>query len=209
MGKGNEKKQEEAVIKTAIINYGMGNVKSVYNALKYLGVEPLIAKAPSEVNGDRMIIPGVGAFGDGMKNLRPFVPKIKEFLDSKLPLLGICLGSQMFFEGSEESSKVEGLELMKGKVVKIRTELKLPHIGWNSLEIRKKACPLFKGVDKGFAYFLHSYHALPEEDVIVGTTSYGCKITASVWKNNVFGTQFHPEKSGAFGLRILKNFLEL
>jgi len=209
MGISNEKTQEEAAIKVTIINYGMGNVKSVYNALKYLGAEPVIVKAPSEVNGERMIIPGVGAFGDGMNNLRPFIPKIKEFLDSKLPLLGICLGSQMFFEGSEESSKIEGLGLMKGKVVKIRTELKLPHIGWNSLEIRKKACPLFKGVDNGFAYFLHSYHALPEEDVVVGTTSYGCTITASVWKNNVFGTQFHPEKSGAFGLRILKNFLEL
>ena len=184
-------------------------MKSVYNALKYLGAEPVIAKAPSEVNGERMIIPGVGAFGDGMNHLKSFIPKIKEFLASDLPLLGICLGSQMFFEGSEESPKVNGLRLMKGKVIKIRTELKLPHIGWNSLEIRKKACPLFKGVDSGFAYFLHSYHALPEEDVVVGTTSYGCTITASVWKNNVFGTQFHPEKSGAFGLKILKNFLEL
>jgi len=187
----------------------MGNVKSVYNALKYLGAEPVIAKAPSEVIGERMIIPGVGSFGDGMNNLRPFVPKIEEFLASDLPLLGICLGSQMFFEGSEESPMVEGLGLMRGKVVKIRTKLRLPHIGWNSLEIQKKACPLFGDIDKGFAYFLHSYHALPEEDVVVATTSYGCAINASVWKDNVFGTQFHPEKSGALGLKILKNFLEL
>lgn len=112
-------------------------------------------------------------------------------------------------EGSEESPRVKGLGLMKAKVIKIRTELRLPHIGWNTLEIIKKACPLFKGIDKGFAYFVHSYHALPEEDVLAATTSYGCKITASVWKDNIFGTQFHPEKSGALGLQILKNFLEL
>lgn len=209
MGIGNEKREEEAVIKIAIISYKMGNVRSVYNALKYLGAEPIIAKAPSEVSGEKMVIPGVGAFGDGMNNLRPFVPKIREFLASDLPLLGICLGSQMFFEGSEESPTVKGLGLMRGKVVKISTKLRLPHIGWNSLEIRKKACPLFRGIDKGFAYFLHSYHALPEEDVVAATTSYGCTITASVWKDNVFGTQFHPEKSGALGLKILRNFLEL
>lgn len=177
--------------------------------MKYLGAEPVIVRAPSEVRGERMIIPGVGSFGDGMNNLMPFVPKIKEFLDSNLPLLGICLGSQMFFEGSEESPTVKGLGLMRGKVVKIRTKLRLPHIGWNSLEIQKEGCPLFRGVDKGFAYFLHSYHAFPEEDVVVATTSYGCTINASVWKGNVFGTQFHPEKSGALGLKILKNFLEL
>jgi glutamine amidotransferase len=187
----------------------MGNVKSVYNALKYLAADPVIAKKPSEVNGERIIIPGVGSFGEGMNNLRLFIPKIKEALTSSIPLLGICLGLHMFFESSEESFAVNGLGLMKGKVVKVRTELKLPHIGWNSLEIEKKTCPLFKDVDNGYVYFVHSYHAVPEEDVIVATTSYGCKITASVWKNNVFGTQFHPEKSGAVGLRILKNFLEV
>ncbi len=187
----------------------MGNVKSVYNALKYLGAEPIIADNPSKVKGDKIIIPGVGAFGNGMKNLRPFIPQIKGFLASNTPLLGICLGLQMFFEGSEESPEVKGLGLMKGKVTKIGTELRLPHIGWNSLEIIKTACPLFRGINNGFAYFVHSYHALPEEDVLAATTSYGCKITAGVWKDNIFGTQFHLEKSGALGLQILKNFLEL
>ncbi len=196
-------------IKISIIDYKMGNVKSVYNALKYLGGEPIVVKSPSEVNGRRLVIPGVGAFGDGINNLRPFIPKITKLLDSNVPLLGICLGSQMFFEGSEEAPDVKGLGLMKGKVAKIRANLRLPHIGWNSLEIRKKDCPLFKGIDAGFAYFLHSYHALPEEDVVAATTSYGCTINASVWKDNIFGTQFHPEKSGSLGLKILKNFLEL
>ncbi len=187
----------------------MGNVKSVYNALKYLGAKPVIAKTPSEVTGEKIIIPGVGAFGKGMNNLKPFVPKIRETLTSNTPFLGICLGLEMFFEGSEESPGTKGLGLMKGKIIRIRTKLKLPHIGWNSLDIKKKACPLFQGIDNGYAYFVHSYHALPEEDVVAATTDYGCEINASVWKENVFGTQFHPEKSGALGLQILKNFLEL
>ncbi len=187
----------------------MGNIKSVCNALKYLGAKPIIADTPSEVKSGKIIIPGVGAFGKGMNNLNSFIPKIREALTSDTPLLGICLGMQMFFETSEESPATEGLGLMKGKVVKIKTKLKLPHIGWNSLEIRKKDCPLFKGIDKGYAYYVHSYHALPEEDVIAATSSYGCKINAGVWKKNVFGTQFHLEKSGSLGLQILKNFLEL
>ena len=199
----------DAAIKIAIINYKMGNVRSVYNALKYLGAEPVIANHPSEVRGEKIVIPGVGAFGEGMNNLRPFIPKINEALTSHLPLLGICLGLQMFFEGSEESLGEKGLGLMKGKVIKIRTKQKLPHIGWNSLEIKKKACPLFEDVDNGYVYFVHSYHVVPEEDVVVATTSYGCKINAGVWKNKVFGTQFHPEKSGDLGLRILKNFVEI
>jgi len=187
----------------------MGNIKSVYNALKHLGAKPIIANTPSEVKAEKILIPGVGAFGKGMNNLKPFIPKIKDALASDIPLLGICLGLQMFFEGSEESSATRGLGLMEGRVVKIGTKLRLPHIGWNSLQVRKKACPLFKGIDEGYAYFAHSYHALPEEDVVAATTSYGCEINASVWKKNVFGTQFHPEKSGALGLQILKNFLEL
>ncbi len=196
-------------MKIAIFSYGMGNVKSVYNAVKYLGAEPIIANTPSKVKGDKIIIPGVGAFGEGMSNLKPFIPRIKEALACHLPLLGICLGLEVFFEGSEESSGVRGLGLMKGKVVRIGTKLRLPHMGWNSLGIRKRACRLFKDIDDGYVYFVHSYHAVPEEDVVAATTNYGCELCASVWKGNVFGTQFHPEKSGAVGLRILKNFLEL
>jgi glutamine amidotransferase len=187
----------------------MGNVKSVCNAIKRLGAEPVIADTPSMVNGEKIIIPGVGAFGDGMRNLRPYIPKIMEVSASDVPLLGICIGMQMFFEGSEENPAVEGLGLIKGRVVRIETELRLPHIGWNYLDIKKRDCPLFQGVEEGFLYFLHSYHVHPEDDVIAATTSYGCTVNASVWKKNVLGTQFHPEKSGELGLKILNNFLEL
>lgn len=170
----------------------------------------MVVDAPSKLDVvERVIIPGVGAFGDGMKNLGPFIPKVKEAINSGVPMLGICLGMQMLFEGSEESPKVKGLAAMKGKVVKIQTKLKLPHIGWNRLKIKKKACPLFDGVRDGYVYFVHSYHVLPEEDVVSATTSYGCEITASVWNENIFGAQFHPEKSGRTGLKMMKNFLEL
>jgi glutamine amidotransferase len=187
----------------------MGNIRSVYNALKHLGVKPIIASTTSQVKSGKIVIPGVGAYGKGMKNLKPFIPKIRETLTSNFPILGICLGMQMFFEGSEESLETKGLGLMKGKVVRIRTNMRLPHIGWNYLKIRKKECPLFDGVDNGYVYFVHSYHVLPEEDVIAATSNHGCEINVCVWKKNIFGTQFHLEKSGALGLRILKNFLEL
>jgi glutamine amidotransferase len=187
----------------------MGNIRSVYNAFKYLGTEPFIAKTPSQVRGDKIVIPGVGAFGEGMRNLKPFIPKIKETLDSETPLLGICLGLQALFEYSEETADTKGLELIRGSVVKIKTKLRLPHIGWNSIKIAKNACPIYKGVSNSFTYFVHSYHPLPEEDVVTATTDYGCRINASVWKKNIFGTQFHPEKSGVVGLQILKNFSEL
>jgi len=197
------------MVKVAIVDYGMGNIGSVYNAVNHLGAKPIVATAPSKLNADKVIIPGVGAFGDGIKNLAPFIPKIREALASDIPLLGICLGSQMLFEGSDESPRTKGLSVMKGKITKIPTRLKLPHIGWNSLEIKRKACPLFRGIRDGYVYFVHSYHALPKEDMVAATTRYGCTVTASVWKRNIFGTQFHPEKSGAVGLRMLKNFLEL
>lgn len=188
----------------------MGNLKSICNALKYVGGKPVVVNTPNKLDtGERIVIPGVGAFGDGIGNLRPFVSRLKKAVDSKRPILGICLGMQALFESSEESPSVKGLGVLKGGVVKIPTRLKLPHIGWNRLKIKKKTCPLFDGVDDGHVYFAHSYHALPKEDVVAATTDYGCEIIASVWKNNVFGTQFHPEKSGPIGLKILKNFLEL
>jgi glutamine amidotransferase len=187
----------------------MGNIRSVYNALKYVGAKPIIARNPSEMKGDKIVIPGVGAFGEGMKNLEPFISKIKTGVTSNTPILGICLGLQMFFEESEEAPNVVGLALIKGKIEKIRTLWNLPQIGWNYLEIRKNNCPLFKEINNGYVYFVHSYHPMPEENVVAATTDYGTEINACVWKHYLFGTQFHPEKSGEMGLQILKNFVEL
>jgi len=196
-------------IEVLVIDYGMGNLRSICNALRYLRAKPVLVNVPSKLKAEKIVIPGVGAFGDGISNLEPFISKIKELLSSDLPLLGICLGMQMLFESSEESPGLKGLAVMKGKIVRMPTKLKLPHIGWNRLEIKKRTCPLFNGVNDGYVYFAHSYHVSPKEDGVAATTDYGCKVTASVWKNNIFGTQFHPEKSGSVGLMVLKNFLEL
>jgi glutamine amidotransferase len=193
----------------AIIDYGMGNIKSVYNAFRYLGAKPTVVKKPSNLRADKIVIPGVGAFGDCAKNLAPFVPRVTKAIASRVPVLGICIGMHMFFESSEESPGIRGMGVFRGEVVKIRTRLRLPHIGWNSIKIKKKRCPLFMGLNGGSMYFVHSYHALPEEDVIAATTRYGSEITAAVWRDNVYGTQFHPEKSGRAGLMVLDNFLEL
>lgn len=196
-------------MKVDIIDYSMGNVKSVYNALQFLDADPVLVHRPSEMREEKVIIPGVGAFGHGINNLKPFIPKIRELCFSEIPILGICIGFQMFFESSEESPKTNGIGIMEGIVEKINTNLRLPHIGWNYLEITKKQCPLFYGISNGYVYFVHSYHPVPKEDVISAKTEYGNQICASVWKGNVFGTQFHPEKSGKLGLEILRNFLKL
>jgi len=193
----------------AIVDYSIGNMKSVYNAFRYLGAKPTVVKKPSDLKADKIVIPGVGAFGDGAKNLAPFIPRITKAITSRKPVLGICLGMHLFFESSEESPGIRGIGVFRGEVVKIRTRQRLPHIGWNSIKIKKKRCPLFRGLNDENMYFVHSYHALPKEDVIATTTSYGREITAAVWKDNVYGTQFHPEKSGRAGLKVLDNFLEL
>lgn len=194
----------------SIIDYGMGNIKSVKNAFRFLGSETSVVDCVENLNTDqKIIIPGVGAFGDAMENLRGFIPKIKETIENGKPILGICLGMQVFFDESQEFEGIEGIGILNGKVTKIRTELQLPHIGWNSLDIRNRKAPLFDEIDGGYVYYAHSYHCKPEERIVVATSEYGEEITASVWEENVFGTQFHPEKSGKLGLRILKNFTEL
>lgn len=206
----------------AIIDYGVGNLYSVEKALNFVGGEVKVTSSAADLkNADKLVLPGVGAFGDCMKNLKAtgLIPTIFEQVLMHKPLLGICVGLQILFESSEESSNVKGLGIFKGEIKKIRTgNLKIPHMGWNSIEIGRKdnlikfgASKLFAGLEgKNYFYFVHSYHAAPSNaDIITATTDYGEKVTAAVELGNIFATQFHPEKSGDVGLKVLKNFIEM
>ena len=198
----------------AIIDYDAGNIKSVEKALQFLGEEACITRDPERIlKADKVILPGVGAFGDAMEKLHRYelVPVIKEVVKMKIPFLGICLGLQLMFESSEESPGVEGLGLLKGKIVRIpETDgRKVPHMGWNSLKFPKTG-RLFAGIpEDSYVYFVHSYYLKAEEDIVTATTEYGVTVHASVEKDNLFACQFHPEKSSEVGLQILKNFLLL
>lgn len=198
----------------AIIDYDAGNIKSVEKALQYLGEEAVITRDAGEIlMADKVILPGVGAFGDAMEKLNRYglVPVIHEVVEKGIPFLGICLGLQLMFESSEEAPGVEGLGLLKGKIVRIPEGdgLKVPHMGWNSLSFPQKG-RLFVGIpENSYVYFVHSYYLQAEEDIVTATAEYGVTIHASVEKGNVFACQFHPEKSSHTGLTILKNFVEL
>ncbi|MGN0385856.1 MAG: imidazole glycerol phosphate synthase subunit HisH [Lachnospiraceae bacterium] len=196
----------------AIIDYDAGNIKSVAKALEYLGEVPVVTRDKDILRkADKVILPGVGSFGDAMHKLHEYdlVEVIKEIIENKTPFLGICLGLQLLFESSEESPGVSGLEILKGKIVRFSEEnnLKIPHIGWNSLSYPKKGT-LFEGIaENSYVYFVHSYYLQAEEDVVVATSEYGNLIHASVEKDNLFACQFHPEKSSEVGLGILRNFI--
>lgn len=198
----------------SIIDYDAGNIKSVEKALQYLGEEAVITRDAGEIlMADKVILPGVGAFGDAMEKLNRYglVPVIHEVVEKGIPFLGICLGLQLMFESSEEAPGVEGLGLLKGKIVRIPEGdgLKVPHMGWNSLSFPKEG-RLFAGIpENSYVYFVHSYYLQAEEDIVTATAEYGVTIHASVEKGNVFACQFHPEKSSHTGLTILKNFVEL
>lgn len=198
----------------AIIDYDAGNIKSVEKALQYLGEEAVITRDAGEIlMADKVILPGVGAFGDAMEKLNRYglVPVIHEVVEKGIPFLGICLGLQLMFESSEEAPRVEGLGLLKGKIVRIPEGdgLKVPHMGWNSLSFPKEG-RLFAGIpENSYVYFVHSYYLQAEEDIVTATAEYGVTIHASVEKGNVFACQFHPEKSSHTGLTILKNFVKL
>ena len=198
----------------AIIDYGAGNLHSVKNALDFLGADCVITGNADEIkNADKVILPGVGAFGDAMKCLREsgLAETVKEVISDGNPFLGICLGLQMLFEESEETPNVKGLGVFKGKSVKIPdTGLKIPHMGWNSITVTKDSKILKNIGDEPYVYFVHSYYIVPEDESIVSAyTEYGAKLDIAVEKDNVFATQFHPEKSGDLGMKILKNFVEL
>ena len=199
----------------AIIDYDAGNLKSVEKALQYLGEECIVTRKKEElIKADKVILPGVGAFGDAMEKLHKFglVEVIHEIVKENKPVLGICLGLQLMFESSEEGPGVKGLGILPGKIVKFpeKEGYKIPHMGWNSIEI-KEGSRLFKDIpNNSYVYFVHSFYLQAEnENDVAATTEYITHVHASVEHDNIFACQFHPEKSGDVGLQILKNFCEL
>ena len=198
-----------------IIDYDAGNIRSVEKALSYLGEKTVVSRNPETLkNADKVILPGVGSFGQAMENLHRYelVPVIQDMIKEGKPFLGICLGLQLLFESSEESPGVEGLGILKGKILKIPPSpgLKIPHMGWNSLQLQNNG-RLYRNIPQDtYVYFVHSYYLQAQEpEIVKAVTGYGTEIHASVEKDNVFACQFHPEKSGKYGLEILKNFAEL
>ena len=199
----------------AIVDYDAGNTKSVEKALQFLGQEPVVTRDKETLlQAEKVIVPGVGAFGDAMGKMHQYglVEVLREIAAKGTPLLGICLGLQLFFESSEETPGVEGLGLLPGKIVRIpdKEGFKIPHMGWNSIQINP-ASRLLKGIEEGaYVYFVHSYYLQAENEAdVAATTDYVVNIHAAAEHENIFATQFHPEKSGEIGLRILKNFIEL
>lgn len=193
----------------AIIDYGVGNLRSVEKGLAYVGACSKVTNDPSEIDSaDAIVLPGVGAFESGMGQIAPLKGVILARVREGVPLLGICLGMQMLYEESEEGGQHKGLGLVKGCISRFPESLKVPHMGWNSLSIKKRH-PLLNGIKDGsYVYFVHSYRA-PLGESTVAATDYGGDFTAIVAEGNVVGTQFHPEKSGEIGLRMLKNFAEM
>jgi imidazole glycerol-phosphate synthase subunit HisH len=200
-----------------IIDYGMGNLRSVQKAFEQVGCTAVVTADPTVVaKADRLVLPGVGAFRDCMRNLTDggFVAPIHAHIAAGKPFLGICLGLQLLFTASEEFGEHAGLGVIPGKVVRFADHqqfagetLKVPHMGWNRITIRRPA-PLYRGVaDGSFVYFVHSYHVVPDDPAVIATTTdYGQPFCSSIWRDNVMATQFHPEKSQAVGLQMLKNF---
>lgn len=198
-----------------IIDYDAGNIRSVEKAFAHLGIETVTTRDPEIIlKSDKVVLPGVGAFGDAMNKLTEYglVDVIKKVVDNNIPLLGICLGLQLLFDSSEESEGVKGLGILPGKVVKFseNTSMKIPQIGWNSLEISPTS-RLFKGIpNQSYVYFVHSYYLkADDESVVAATCEYANHFHAAVERGNVFACQFHPEKSSEIGLKILQNFASL
>lgn len=204
----------------AIVDYGMGNLRSVSKALEYLGRRPEVTRDPAVIaRAERVILPGVGAFGAAMDNLRKFglVEVIQDVASSGKPLLGICLGMQLLLDESAEKGQHSGLGIIPGRVIRFvkdisnnldTHQLKIPHMGWNSIELRNPSPLLEQVADGSMVYFVHSYYACPPTDAVAATTSHGTDFCSVITRGNVFATQFHPEKSGAVGLQMLRNFAE-
>jgi glutamine amidotransferase len=202
-------------MKIGIVDYNMGNLASVKNAFNKIGADAeIVGDAEKLKNYDKLIFPGVGAFGDAMEHLKAtgMDESIKEFIKSGRYVLGVCLGMQLLFEESEEFGKHEGLGVIKGKVVKFDSERvkghKIPHMGWNKMFFAKNT-PLFEKLNNPYLYFVHSYHVVCDEKYVIGKTIYGYEFVSAVNKDNVFGFQPHPEKSHNAGLQVLKNFIKV
>ena len=200
----------------ALVDYGLGNLRSVTRGLERVGAEVTLTDDPGDFDvADGIVLPGVGAFSEGMENAGPYREALVDAAAAGRPLFGICLGMQMLLTSSEEAAiegqgEVQGLDLIPGRNLRFDDRLKVPHMGWNELTVTREH-PLVEGVDGNYAYFVHSYYAAPDEpDATVATTDYGIEFPAIVANEagNVFGTQFHPEKSGETGLRILRNFVD-
>lgn len=197
--------------KIVIVDYGMGNLHSVNKALLKVGAKVSISSDPIVIgSADKVVLPGVGSFGDCMGNLNKYglTQVLIKVLNSEKPFLGICLGLQLLFEDSEEAPGVKGLGFFKGQVKKIKTDFKIPHMGWNKLELKNNS-PLLSQAEDEYVYFVHSYHAVPEDKTIITSVcNYGTEIIASVGFGNVQAVQFHPEKSSSVGMEILQAFKE-
>ncbi len=207
----------------AIIDYGMGNLRSVQKGFERMGHEAVVTSdAKTILNASKVVLPGVGAFPDCMRNLREYglIDAVQQSIDSGKPFLGICLGLQLLFTESEEFGISKGLDIIKGRVIRFKgpqfetqnsrlETRKVPHMGWNSVSIKRRPPALADAPDNSYFYFVHSFHVVPEDSsVIATTTEYGFEFVSSVWKDNIFAVQFHPEKSQALGLSILKRFGE-
>lgn len=193
----------------AIIDYGSGNLRSISNAFRKIGAHVQVTSSPESINdSEALVLPGVGAFGSAMDKLENLRDTIIRNIEDGKPFLGICLGLQVLLSESQESPDVRGLDVIPGRVVRIPPGNKVPHMGWNQLVSRRDS-PLLEGVEDEYFYFVHSYHAEPAEDVVAATTEYGIEMTAAIEADNVYATQFHPEKSGEAGLDILRNFREI
>ncbi len=200
----------------AVIDYGAGNLRSVLHALNHLGAENMqLVQKPEELEGaDKIILPGVGAFGAGMQQMHKqnLVDPVRDAIAKGIPYLGICVGMQMLFEIGEEMGEHEGLGILEGRVVRFPkfTDRKVPHMGWNHLNVKKESVLLSDLSEQNYAYFVHSYYCAPDNpDDIVASVDYGVEFTAIVQRDNIYGVQFHPEKSQTMGLQILTNFLNL
>ncbi len=198
-----------------IIDYGSGNLKSIKNGFKKINARAIISSSLKDIDdAEALVLPGVGAFGNAMENLGKYENSIEDHIASGKPFLGVCLGLQVLFSSSEESPDIPGLDIFQGEVLHFPNSLKenglkIPQMGWNQLEIKNK-CPILDGVNNNFMYFVHSYYVNPEDkNIIAATVNYCIDVPAVICKENIFATQFHPEKSGEKGLQILKNFVKL